>query len=237
MRGNGKIIQELESDFSGAGWNVIKVIWGAYWDPLLARDHDGILLKRMEEAVDGEYQKFKSRDGAYVRENFFGKYPELREMVSTMSDEEIWRLNRGGHDPHKIYAAYSAAMKHEGQPTVILAKTVKGYGMGAVGEGKNIAHQQKKMPLEALKQFRDRFKIPVPDDRAGEDPLLPAGARLGGGEVPRRTCAPSWAGRCRSAGARAAASSRRPSPTRSSRCSRRPPRAARSRPRWRSCGS
>ncbi len=170
VRGNGKIIQELESDFSGAGWNVIKVIWGAYWDPLLARDHDGILLKRMEEAVDGEYQKFKSRDGAYVRENFFGKYPELREMVATMSDEEIWRLNRGGHDPHKIYAAYSAAVKHEGQPTVILAKTVKGYGMGAVGEGKNIAHQQKKMPLEALQQFRDRFKIPVPDDQLEKIP-------------------------------------------------------------------
>ena len=165
VRGNGKIIQELEADFSGAGWNVIKVIWGAYWDPLLARDKDGILLKRMEEAVDGEYQKFKSRDGKYVRDNFFGKYPELLDMVSQMSDEEIWRLNRGGHDPHKIYAAYSAATKHEGQPTVILAKTVKGYGMGAVGEGKNIAHQQKKMPIEALRQFRDRFKIPVPDDQ------------------------------------------------------------------------
>jgi pyruvate dehydrogenase E1 component len=170
VRGNGKIIQELEADFAGAGWNVIKVIWGAYWDPLLARDHDGILLKRMEEAVDGEYQKFKSRDGAYVRENFFGKYPELREMVATMSDEEIWRLNRGGHDPHKVYAAYSAAMKHEGQPTLILAKTVKGYGMGSVGEGKNIAHQQKKMPLEALRQFRDRFKIPVPDDQLADIP-------------------------------------------------------------------
>src|SRR4029079_12577882 len=170
VRGNGKIIQELESDFSGAGWNVIKVIWGAYWDPLLARDHDGILLKRMEEAVDGEYQKFKSRDGAYVRENFFGKYPELREMVAKMSDEDIWRLNRGGHDPHKVYAAYAAATKHQGQPTVILAKTVKGYGMGSVGEGKNIAHQQKKMPIEALRQFRDRFKIPVPDDKLEEIP-------------------------------------------------------------------
>src|SRR3954465_10187351 len=170
VRGNGKIIQELEAEFAGAGWNVIKVIWGAYWDPLIAQDKNGILLKRMEEAVDGEYQKFKSRDGAYVREHFFGKYPELKEMVATMSDEEIWRLNRGGHDPHKIYAAYSAATKHEGQPTVILAKTVKGYGMGAVGEGKNIAHQQKKMPLEALKQFRDRFKIPVPDDQLEKIP-------------------------------------------------------------------
>jgi pyruvate dehydrogenase E1 component len=170
VRGNGKIIQELEADFRGAGWNVIKVIWGSYWDPLLARDHDGLLQRRMEEAVDGEYQKFKSRDGAYVREHFFGKYPELKERVASMSDEDIWRLNRGGHDPHKIYAAYAAAMKHQGQPTVILAKTVKGYGMGAVGEGKNIAHQQKKMPSEALRQFRDRFNIPVADDRLAEIP-------------------------------------------------------------------
>jgi pyruvate dehydrogenase E1 component len=198
VRGNGKIIQELESDFAGAGWNVIKVIWGAYWDPLIAQDKEGILLKRMEEAVDGEYQKFKSRDGAYVRENFFGKYPELKAMVAQMSDEEIWRLNRGGHDPHKVYAAYAAASKHQGQPTVILAKTVKGYGMGSVGEGKNIAHQQKKMPLEALRQFRDRFKIPVPDDKLAEIPycrpapdseemkyLMDLRAKLGG-SVPQR---------------------------------------------------
>ncbi len=170
VRGNGKIIQELEAEFSGAGWNVIKVIWGAYWDPLIARDKTGILLKRMEDAVDGEYQKFKSRDGAYVREHFFGKYPELREMVAKMSDEDIWRLNRGGHDPHKVYAAYAQANKHEGQPTVILAKTVKGYGMGAVGEGKNIAHQQKKMPIEALRQFRDRFQIPITDDKLADIP-------------------------------------------------------------------
>ena len=170
VRGNGKIIQELEAEFSGAGWNVIKVIWGAYWDPLIARDKTGILLKRMEDAVDGEYQKFKSRDGAYVREHFFGKYPELREMVAKMSDEDIWRLNRGGHDPHKVYAAYAQASKHEGQPTVILAKTVKGYGMGAVGEGKNIAHQQKKMPIEALRQFRDRFQIPISDDKLADIP-------------------------------------------------------------------
>src|SRR6202158_2475420 len=170
VRGNGKIIQELESDFRGAGWNVIKVIWGSYWDPLIAHDKGGILLKRMEEAVDGEYQKFKSRDGAYVREHFFGKYPELKAMVANMSDEDIWRLNRGGHDPHKVYAAYSAAVKHKGQPTVILAKTVKGYGMGAVGEGKNIAHQQKKMPIEALQHFRDRFNIPIPDDKIADIP-------------------------------------------------------------------
>jgi pyruvate dehydrogenase E1 component len=170
VRGNAKIIQEFEAEFRGAGWNVIKVIWGSYWDPLLARDHDGLLLKRMEEAVDGEYQKFKSRDGAYVREHFFGKYPELKARVANMSDEDIWRLNRGGHDPHKVYAAYAAAVKHKGQPTVILAKTVKGYGMGAVGEGKNIAHQQKKMPIEALKQFRDRFNIPIPDDKLADIP-------------------------------------------------------------------
>ena len=172
VRGNGKIIQELEADFRGAGWNVLKVIWGSYWDPLIARDQGGLLLKRMEEAVDGEYQKFKSRDGAYVREHFFGKYPELKAMVASMSDEDIWRLNRGGHDPHKVYAAYAAAAAHEGQPTVILAKTVKGYGMGAVGEGKNIAHQQKKMPVDALKQFRDRFNIPIADDKLAEIPYF-----------------------------------------------------------------
>jgi len=161
VRGNGKIIQELESVFRGAGWNVIKVIWGGYWDPLLARDVDGLLRKRMEEAVDGDYQNYKSKDGAYVREHFFGKYPELKAMVATMSDEDIWRLNRGGHDPHKVYAAYAAAMKHTGQPTVILTKTVKGYGMGLAGEGQNITHSQKKMDIDALKAFRQRFDIPL----------------------------------------------------------------------------
>ena len=161
VRGNGKIIQELESVFRGAGWNVIKVIWGGYWDPLLARDKDGLLRKRMEEAVDGEYQNYKAKDGAYVRQHFFGKYPELKAMVATMSDEDIWRLNRGGHDPHKVYAAYAAAMKHTGQPTVILTKTVKGYGMGEAGEGQNITHSQKKMNIEALKAFRERFDIPL----------------------------------------------------------------------------
>ena len=165
VRGNGKIIQELEADFRGAGWNVIKVIWGSYWDPLIAKDKNGLLLKRMEEALDGEYQKFKSRDGAYVREKFFGKYPELRAMVANMSDADVWRLNRGGHDPHKIYAAYAAAVKHTGQPTVILAKTVKGYGMGSAGEGMNVAHQAKKMTADDLRKFRDRFAIPIPDDQ------------------------------------------------------------------------
>ncbi len=168
VRGNGKIIQELESDFRGAGWNVIKVIWGAYWDPLLAKDHTGLLQQRMEEAVDGEYQAFKAKDGAYTREHFFGKYPELKAMVANMSDEDIWRLNRGGHDPHKIYAAYFEAMNHTGQPTVILAKTVKGYGMGEAGEGQNITHQQKKLAEDELLEFRDRFHIPLNDEEVAE---------------------------------------------------------------------
>ena len=163
VRGNGKIIQELEAAFLGAGWNVIKVIWGSRWDPLLARDHDGLLRRVMEESVDGEYQNFKSKGGDYVREHFFGKYPETAAMVANMSDDEIWRLNRGGHDPRKVYAAYHAAVRHQGQPTIILAKTVKGFGMGTVGEGQNVAHQQKKLDVDALKEFRDRFNIPVLD--------------------------------------------------------------------------
>jgi pyruvate dehydrogenase E1 component len=163
VRGNGKIIQELEAAFGGAGWNVIKVIWGSRWDPLLARDHTGLLRRTMEECVDGEYQNFKSKDGAYVREHFFGRYPETKAMVADMSDEEIWRLNRGGHDPLKVHAAYYNAVRHKGQPTIILAKTVKGFGMGAAGEGQNIAHQAKKVGIEALKVFRDRFNIPVSD--------------------------------------------------------------------------
>jgi pyruvate dehydrogenase E1 component len=165
VRGNGKIIQELESDFRGSGWNVLKVIWGSYWDPLLAMDKDGLLKKRMEECVDGEYQNFKAKGGAYTREHFFGKYPELKEMVAAMSDQDIWRLNRGGHDPHKVYAAYHAAVNHKGQPTVILAKTVKGYGMGEAGEGQNITHQQKSMDIESLKKFRDRFDLPITDEQ------------------------------------------------------------------------
>ncbi len=165
VRGNGKIIQELESDFRGSGWNVLKVVWGSYWDPLLAMDKDGILKKRMEECVDGEYQNFKAKGGAYTRENFFGKYPELKEMVAAMSDQDIWRLNRGGHDPHKVYAAYHSAVNHKGQPTVILAKTVKGYGMGDAGEGQNTTHQQKSMDIESLKKFRDRFDLPITDEQ------------------------------------------------------------------------
>ncbi len=166
VRGNGKIIQELETNFRGAGWNVIKVIWGENWDPLLDADHDGLLKRRMTEAVDGEYQTFKSRDADYVRENFFGAYPELKERVADMSDSQIWALNRGGHSPRKVYAAYHAAMEHEGQPTVILAKTIKGYGMGRAGEGQMISHQQKKMNEDALLAFRDRFNVPLSDDDA-----------------------------------------------------------------------
>jgi pyruvate dehydrogenase E1 component len=172
VRGNGKIIQELESDFRGAGWNVIKVIWGSYWDPLLAQDKTGLLQKRMMECVDGDYQTFKARDGAYVRKHFFGKYPELLKMVATWSDDDIWRLNRGGHDPHKVYAAYAAAVAHKGQPTVVLAKTIKGYGMGEAGEAQNITHQQKKMGTTSIKAFRDRFKLPVKDEDLEKLPYL-----------------------------------------------------------------
>jgi pyruvate dehydrogenase E1 component len=171
VRGNGKIIQELEAAFGGAGWNVIKLVWGSRWDPLLANDNDGLLQKLMEETVDGEFQAYKANDGAYVREKFFGKYPETAAMVANMSDEEVWRLNRGGHDPLKVYAAYDAATKHEGQPTIILAKTVKGYGMGAAGEGQNTAHQQKKMDMDAIREFRDRFNIPVSDKNLDDVPF------------------------------------------------------------------
>ena len=172
VRGNGKIIQELEGGFRGDGWNVIKVIWGSYWDPLLARDREGRLLRVMEETVDGEYQNYKANDGAFVRKNFFGKDPKLLEMVSRMTDDDIWRLNRGGHDPHKIYAAFAAAMKVEERPTVILAKTVKGYGMGKVGEGKNPTHQLKKLDTTAIREFRDRFAIPIPDDKLDDVPFF-----------------------------------------------------------------
>jgi len=163
VRGNGKIIQELEGIFRGAGWNVIKVIWGSYWDQLLNKDKTGLLIKRMNECVDGEYQAFKANDGSYVREKFFGKYPELKDLVSSMTDKDIWKLNRGGHDPHKVYAAYHEAMKTKGKPTVILAKTIKGYGMGKSGESINITHQQKKLGEDDLLYYRDRFDIPLTD--------------------------------------------------------------------------
>src|SRR5271165_2266033 len=161
VRGNGKIIQELEAAFRGAGWNVIKVMWGGDWDRLFARDRSGLLVKRLGEVVDGEYQTYKVKNGAYVREHFFGKYPELKAMVADWTDDQIWALARGGHDPQKIYAAYSAAVSHRGQPTVILAKTVKGYGMGEAGEGQNITHQQKKMGEAQLREFVNRFGLPI----------------------------------------------------------------------------
>ena len=165
VRGNGKIIQELEGIFRGAGWNVLKVIWGSYWDQLLAKDKTGLLIKRMGEAVDGEYQAFKAKGGKYVREKFFGKYPELLNLVSQMTDRDIWKLNRGGHDPHKVFAAYSSAMKNKGTPTVILAKTIKGYGMGKSGESINTTHQQKKLGEEDLLYYRDRFDVPLTDEQ------------------------------------------------------------------------
>ena len=199
VRGNGKIIQELESDFRGAGWNVIKVIWGSRWDPLLAADTDGALVKVMEDCVDGDYQTFKSRDGAYVREKFFGRDPRLLERVAHMSDEEIWLLNRGGHDQQKVYAAYDAAVRHTGSPTVILAKTIKGYGMGVSGEGQMVTHQAKKMTEDALLAFRDRFELPLtdaqvrdaeyylpPDDSPEMQYLLERRAALGGSLPARR---------------------------------------------------
>ena len=165
VRGNGKIIQELEGIFRGAGWNVIKVIWGSYWDSLLANDKSGHLVKLMNETVDGEYQAFKARDGLYVREKFFGKFPETFQMVSAMSDKDIWRLNRGGHDPHKVYAAYDKAVKNIGSPTVIIAKTIKGYGMGKSGESVNTTHQQKKLDVDDLMYYRDRFDVPLSDQQ------------------------------------------------------------------------
>jgi pyruvate dehydrogenase E1 component len=206
VRGNGKIIQELEAAFRGAGWNVVKVIWGSRWDPLLAEDHSGLLRRVMEECVDGEYQNFKANGGGYTRDHFFGKFPETAAMVANMSDDDIWRLNRGGHDPLKVYAAYDNAVKHKGQPTIILAKTVKGYGMGAAGEGQNIAHQQKKLDIEALKEFRDRFNIPVSDKNIDDVPycmpekdsteieyLLERRHSLGGFLPSRRQVAPALA--------------------------------------------
>jgi pyruvate dehydrogenase E1 component len=171
VRGNGKIIQELEGEFRGAGWNVIKLIWGSYWDPLLARDKDGILRKIMMDVVDGDYQAMKANDGAFVRKNFFGRHPKALEMVAKMSDQDIWRLQRGGHDPQKVYAAYHRAVNHKGQPSVLLVKTVKGFGMGKAGEGRNIAHQAKKLSDDDIRVFRDRFNIPISDEKLAEVPF------------------------------------------------------------------
>ncbi|HEY0064103.1 MAG TPA: pyruvate dehydrogenase (acetyl-transferring), homodimeric type [Telluria sp.] len=172
VRGNGKIIQELEADFRGAGWNVVKVIWGPGWDALLAKDKEGILQRVMMETVDGEYQNYKAKDGAYVRKHFFGKHPKLLEMVANMTDDDIWRLTRGGHDPHKIYAAFKIAQENKGTPTVLLVKTVKGFGMGKSGEARNTAHQTKKLDDEAIREMRDRFGIPIPDDKLAEIPFF-----------------------------------------------------------------
>jgi len=179
VRGNGKIIQELEASFQGAGWNVIKVIWGADWDALLAADKTGLLLKRMDEAVDGDYQKYSVEPGSYTRKHFFGKYPELLKLVNHLTDEQIHKLLRGGHDSRKVYAAYKAAVEHKGQPTVILAKTVKGYGLGEAGEGRNITHQQKKLNEKELREFRARFNIPISDEVIAETPFFrpPANSR------------------------------------------------------------
>ncbi len=164
VRGNGKIIQELESAFRGAGWNVVKVVWGGGWDRLLAKDTSGLLVKRMGECVDGDYQNFAVRGGAYVRKVFFGKYPELLELVEDLTDDQLSRLPRGGHDPEKVYNAYKRAVEHTGGPTVVLAKTIKGYGMGEAGEGRNVTHQQKKLNEQELETFRRRFSIPIPDE-------------------------------------------------------------------------
>jgi len=202
VRGNGKIIQELEAVFRGAGWNVIKLIWGSDWDALLAKDAKGLLVKRMEEAVDGDYQKYSVEPGSYTRKHFFGKYPELLEMVNHLTDDQIHRLMRGGHDTRKVYAAYKAAVEHAGQPTVILAKTVKGYGLGEAGEGRNITHQQKKLNEKELREFRERFRIPISDDVIAETPfyrpppdspetkyLLERRKALGGFLPARKACA------------------------------------------------
>jgi len=199
VRGNGKIIQELEGSFRGSGWNVIKVIWGSYWDPLLKADESGLLIKRMMDCVDGEYQAMKAKGGAYVREKFFGKHPKLKELVSSMTDNDIWRLNRGGHDPHKVYAAYHSAITNVGSPTVIIAKTVKGYGMGKSGESINTTHQQKKLDEQDLLYYRDRFKVPLTDEQvknieyykpaadSAEIKYLKERRRELGGYIPERT--------------------------------------------------
>ncbi|MFN3408837.1 MAG: pyruvate dehydrogenase (acetyl-transferring), homodimeric type [Limisphaerales bacterium] len=198
VRGNGKIIQELEAAFRGAGWNVIKVIWGSDWDDLLARDTSGLLIKRMEEVVDGDYQKYTVEPGSYTRKHFFGKYPELLKLVNHLTDDQIRKLLRGGHDVRKVYAAYRAAMEHKGAPTVVLAKTVKGYGLGEAGEGKNISHQQKKLNEKELREFRARFGVPISDDEIAEMPFYrpPADSaemkylrerrRVLGGHLPQR---------------------------------------------------
>ncbi len=177
VRGNGQIIQELEAVFRGAGWNVIKCIWGSDWDPLFDRDTDGLLVRRLGEIVDGQYQKYSVESGAYMREHLFGADPRLLELVKHLSDEDLQKLRLGGHDPAKVYAAYKAAVEHKGQPTVVLARTVKGYGLGEAGEGKNITHQQKKLNEDELKAFRARFSIEISDEQLHTSPFYPPGGR------------------------------------------------------------
>ena len=172
VRGNGQIIQELESAFRGAGWNVIKVLWGSEWDPIIERDSEGLLVKRMGEMVDGEYQKLVVSSGEYIRQFFFGSDPRLLKLVDPLPDEALRRLRLGGHDPRKVYAAYKAAVEHKGRPTVILARTIKGYGLGEAGEGKNVTHQQKKLNEDELREFRSRFGIPLSDDDVNSPPFI-----------------------------------------------------------------
>jgi len=204
VRGNGKIIQELESLFRGAGWNVIKVLWGDDWDPLFKADKKGLLIKRMGEVVDGDFQKYSVEHGSYFRKHFFGKYPELLELVNHLTDDELRKLRRGGHDPQKVYAAYKAATEHKGQPTIVLAMTIKGYGLGEAGEGRNITHQQKKLNERELREFRERFQIPISDEEVVEAPfyrppadseetryLLERRTSLGGFLPERRVTAPA----------------------------------------------
>ena len=231
VRGNSKIIQELEGNFRGAGWNVIKLIWGSGWDKLLDADDTGKLRQLMDETVDGDYQTFRSKDGAYIREHFFGKYPETAKLVEDWTDAEIWALRRGGHDPAKVYAAFDRAVKTKGQPTVLLVKTVKGYGMGDAGEGQNITHQQKKLAEDQLQAFRDRFDIPVPRARWRRRPTSRSATsrRTTSSSAARRSAAPS---RCAGTTTRR---SRSPTSRRSRRCSRTPA-TGRSRRRWPSSG-
>ena len=229
VRGNGQIIQELEAIFRGAGWNVIKVLWGCDWDPLLAKDHDGLLAKRMGETVDGQYQKYAVESGAYLREHFFGSDPRLLDMVKHLSDEQLKKLRLGGHDPVKVFNAYKMAVEHKGQPTVILARTIKGYGLGEAGEGKNITHQQKKLNEGDLRSFRTRFGIPISDDEIADAPFYrppttapscstcASAARRSGG-----SCRTGWSGSSRSM----------PPSRQSSRSFSRAPRDARRPRRW-----
>ena len=233
VRGNGQIIQELEATFRGAGWNVIKVIWGREWDPLLAKDRDGLLVKRMGEIVDGQYQKYAVESGAYVRQHFWGADPRLLEMVKHLSDDQLKKLTLGGHDPIKVYNAYKAAVEHKGAPTVILARTVKGYGLGEAGEGKNITHQQKKMNEEELRAFRTRFGIPVSDAEIHEAPFYrppeeasKSSTCASSARSSADTCPPARSARSRSPRCRPSCS----------RNSTKAPKAARRRPRWCSCG-